>query len=111
LSRPGYGEGFIVTLILTIGALMVVYGLQLVAPNLLQAMGIALLAIGGYTLAFSASTRADRLFFAAWGAVASGIGASLALYVFVNPILSIGLILILLGALGIMAMMMRRGEG
>jgi hypothetical protein len=110
LSRPGYGEGFIVTLILTIGALMVVYGLQLVALNLLQAMGIALLAIGGYTLAFSASTRADRLFFAAWGAVASGIGASLALYVFVNPIFSTGLILILLGALGMMVMM-RRGEG
>jgi hypothetical protein len=110
LSRPGYGEGFIVTLILTIGALMVVYGLQLVAPNLLQAMGIALLAIGGYTLAYSASTRADRLFFAVWGAVASGMGASLTLYVFVNPIISLGLILILLGVLGIVAMM-RRGEG
>ncbi len=110
MSRPSYGEGFIVTLILTIGVLMVIYGLQLVALNLLQAMGIALLAIGGYTLAFSASTKADKSFFAAWGAVASGIGASLALYVFVNPILSIGLILILLGALGIMVMI-RRGEG
>lgn len=110
MSRPGYGEGFIVTLILTVGALMVVYGLQLIALNLLQVMGIALLAIGGYTLIFSAYTRADRLFFAVWGAIASGIGASLTLYVFVNPILSIGLILILLGVLGIFAMM-RRGEG
>jgi hypothetical protein len=110
LSRPGYGEGFIVTLILTIGALMVVYGLQIIALNLLQVMGIALLAIGGYTLIFSAYMRADRLFFAAWGAVASGIGASLTLYVFVNPIISLGLILILLGVLGIFAMM-RRGEG
>jgi hypothetical protein len=110
LSRPGYGEGFIVTLILTIGALMVVYGLQLVALNLLQTMGIALLAIGGYTLIFSASTRADRLFFAVWGAIALGMGASLTLYVFVNPIISLGLILILLGVLGIVAMM-RRGEG
>jgi hypothetical protein len=110
LSRPGYGEGFIVTLILTVGALMLVYGLQLIALNLLQVMGIALLTIGGYTLIFSAYTRADRLFFAVWGAIASGIGASLTLYVFVNPILSIGLILILLGVLGIFAMM-RRGEG
>ncbi len=110
MSRLGYGEGFIVTLILTIGALMVVYGLQLVALNLLQAAGVVLLAIGGYTLIFSASTRADRLFFAVWGAIASGMVASLALYVFVNPIISLGLILILLGVLGIFAMM-RRGEG
>ena len=110
MSRPGYGEGFILTLILTVGALMVVYGLQLIALNLLQLMGIALLAIGGYTLIFSAYTRADRLFFAVWGAIASGIGASLTLYVFVNPILSIGLILILLGVLGIVAMMRRGGR-
>ena len=110
MSRPGYGEGFILTLILTIGALMVVYGLQIIALNLLQAAGVVLLAIGGYTLIFSAYTRADRLFFAVWGAIASGMGASLALYVFVNPIISLGLILILLGVLGIVAMM-RRGEG
>jgi len=110
LSRPGYGEGFIVTLILTIGAILVVYGLQIIALNLLQAAGVVLLAIGGYTLIFSASTRADRLFFAVWGAIASGMGASLTLYVFVNPIISLGLILILLGVLGIVAMM-RRGEG
>lgn len=110
MSRPGYGEGFIVTLILTIGAILVVYGLQIIALNLLQAAGVVLLAIGGYTLIFSASTRADRLFFAVWGAIASGMGASLTLYVFVNPIISLGLILILLGVLGIVAMM-RRGEG
>ena len=110
MSRPGYGEGFIVTLILTIGAILVVYGLQIIALNLLQAAGVVLLAIGGYTLIFSASTRADRLFFAVWGAIASGMGASLTLYVFINPIISIGLILILLGVLGIVAMM-RRGEG
>jgi hypothetical protein len=38
------------------------------------------------------------------------MGALLAFYVFVNPIISLGLILILLGVLGIFAMM-RRGEG
>jgi uncharacterized membrane protein len=110
LSRPGYGEGFIATFLVAVGALMLVYGLQMIALNLLQAAGVVLLAIGGYTLIFSASTRADRLFFAVWGAIASGMGASLALYVFVNPIISLGLILILLGVLGIVAMM-RRGEG
>jgi hypothetical protein len=110
LSRLGYGEGFIVTFLVAVGAILVVYGLQIIVLNLLQAAGVVLLAIGGYTLIFSASTRADRLFFAVWGAIASGIGASLTLYVFVNPILSLGLILILLGALGIVAMM-RRGEG
>jgi hypothetical protein len=110
LSRLGYGEGFLATFLVAVGALLVVYGLQLVALNLLQAAGAVLLAIGGYTLIFSASTRADRLFFAVWGAIASGMGASLTLYVFVNPIISLGLILILLGVLGIVAMM-RRGEG
>jgi hypothetical protein len=110
LSRPGYGEGFIVTLLVAVGAILVVYGLQIIVLNLLQAAGVVLLAIGGYTLIFSASTRADRLFFAVWGAIASGMGASLTLYVFVNPIISLGLILILLGVLGIVAMM-RRGEG
>jgi hypothetical protein len=110
LSRLGYGEGFLVTFLVAVGAILVVYGSQLIALNLLQAAGVILLAIGGYTLIFSAYTRADRLFFAVWGAIASGMGASLTLYVFVNPILSIGLILILLGVLGIFAMM-RRGEG
>jgi hypothetical protein len=110
LSRLGYGEGFLVTFLVAVGAILVVYGSQLIALNLLQAAGVILLAIGGYTLIFSAYTRADRLFFAVWGAIASGMGASLTLYVFVNPILSLGLILILLGVLGIFAMM-RRGEG
>jgi hypothetical protein len=110
LSRLGYGEGFLVTFLVAVGAILVVYGLQIIALNLLQAAGVVLLAIGGYTLIFSASTRADRLFFAVWGAIASGMGASLTLYVFVNPIISLGLILILLGVLGIVAMM-RRGEG
>ena len=110
MSRLGYGEGFLVTFLVAVGALLVVYGLQLFAFNLLQAAGAVLLAIGGYTLIFSAYARADRLFFAVWGAIASGMGASLTLYVFVNPIISIGLILILLGVLGIVAMM-RRGEG
>jgi hypothetical protein len=110
LSRPGYGEGFLATFLVAVGALLVVYGLQLVALNLLQVAGAVLLAIGGYTLIFSAYTKADRLFFAVWGAIASGMGVSLTLYVFVNPIISLGLILILLGVLGIVAMM-RRGEG
>lgn len=110
MSRLGYGEGFLVTFLVAVGAILVVYGLQMIALNLLQAAGVVLLAIGGYTLIFSAYTRADRLFFAAWGAVASGMGASLTLYVFVNPIISLGLILILLGVLGIVAVM-RRGEG
>jgi hypothetical protein len=110
LSRLGYGEGFLVTFLVAVGAILVVYGSQLIALNLLQAAGVILLAIGGYTLIFSAYTRADRLFFAVWGAIASGMGASLTLYVFVNPILSIGLILILLGVLGIVAMMRRGGR-
>ena len=110
MSRLGYGEGVLVIFLVAVGALMVVYGSQLMALNLLQQMGVVLLAIGGYTLIFSAYARADRLFFAVWGAIITGVGASFTFYAFVNPILSIGLILILLGVLGIFAMM-RRGEG
>jgi hypothetical protein len=104
-----YGEGFLTTLVIAVGALAVVYGLQAVALSLLQAVGLVLLVIGGYTLAFATSMEADRFFFAVWGVILSGVGAALTTSPIINPILSAGLILISLGLLGVFAILRRRG--
>jgi hypothetical protein len=104
-----YGEGFLATLVIAVGALAVVYGLQAVALSLLQAVGLVLLVIGGYTLAFATSIEADRFFFAVWGVILSAIGAALTTSPIINPILSAGLILISLGLLGVFAILRRRG--
>jgi len=103
-----YGEGFLATLVIAVGTLAVVYGLQAVALSLLQAAGLVILAIGGYTLAFAVSIEADRFFFAVWGVILSAIGATFTISPVINPILSAGLILISLGLLGVFAILRRR---
>jgi uncharacterized membrane protein len=104
-----YEEGLLITIVLTIGTLLVIYGLQAIPLNPLQVVGFILLTIGGYTLVFMVSTKTDRFFFAVWGVILSMIGTTLTTFIPVNPVLSVGLMLISLSLLGVFAILRRRG--
>ncbi len=94
-----YSSGALITLLAAAGAVLILSGTGVVTIQPLAAVGIVLAAFGIYTIAY-ATVSGKQLYYILWGGVALVIGASLTIPATINPLIAIGLLLILIAALG-----------
>lgn len=98
-----YGSGALITLLAAAGAVLILSGIGVVTVQPLAAVGIVLAAFGIYTIAY-ATVSGNQLYYMLWGGVALVVGAGLTIPATINPLIAIGLLLILIAALGAYAL-------
>ncbi|MDW8084455.1 MAG: hypothetical protein RMI49_04580 [Candidatus Caldarchaeum sp.] len=97
-----YGSGAAITVVLTAGVLLVLTGTGAVAFDLLQGIAVLLSVFGGYTIVYAVFSK-DRVYHLVWGALSTAVGIGLLTTPLVNPLITLGLLLIILALLGVFA--------
>ncbi|MEM3398403.1 MAG: hypothetical protein QW724_05415 [Nitrososphaerota archaeon] len=91
----GYGAGALAVLALSIGLVLIVYGGGLVQIDILNIPAWILGPLGIYTLIYGVLSKKDTLFYSIWGIIMLGITSTSALYNFVNPLIILGILIII----------------
>ena len=98
-SRPSYGTYALIVAVAVAGLSGVLY---FSAPDFLPAwfyLGLFLLAMGVYTVAFallyhSAAASSERNYYLGWGYVTGGVGFAISLAPWLNPLIILSVVLI-----------------
>lgn len=98
-----YGVGVFTVSAISLGLAAIVYGGGLLAFNPLNLIAWIISPLGAYTVAYALRVRKDYLYYMSWGLIMLISGLSFALYELINVIALIGLLLIILAALGLLA--------
>lgn len=107
MPRQSYGGLALAVIAASVGVVGVLVSVGYLDPYVLAS--IPLLALGTYTLVFSAVAR-DRGYYALWGSIIAGLGAALALVTVTGSLLlNFSVLLIALALLGAL-LTLKRGR-
>ena len=98
-----YGVGALAVLIASLGCAAVVYGLPLLAFNLLNLPAWIFGPLGVYTLTYAVIANKDSTYYLVWGSIMFAIAIISAFYTAVNPIVIIGVLAVVIAIMGILA--------
>lgn len=98
-----YGVGALAVLVASLGCAAVVYGLPLLAFNLLNLPAWIFGPIGAYTLAYAVIAGKDAIYYLVWGSIMFAIALISALYMLVNPFVIVGVLAVVIAIIGILA--------
>jgi len=98
-----YGVGALVVLIASLGCAAVIYGLPLLAFNLLNLPAWIFGPLGVYTLTYAVIASKDSTYYLVWGSIMFAIALISAFYTAVNPIVIIGVLAVVIAIMGILA--------
>lgn len=98
-----YGVGALAVLIASLGCAAVVYGLPLLAFNLLNLPAWIFGPVGVYTLTYAVIANKDSTYYLVWGSIMFAIALISAFYTAVNPIVIIGVLAVVIAIMGILA--------
>ncbi|MCS7115167.1 MAG: hypothetical protein RMJ15_06505 [Nitrososphaerota archaeon] len=98
-----YGLGALIVIVASIGFAAVIYGLNLIPFNFFNLPAWVFCPLGVYTLFYSLFAHMDPFYYAVWGAVMLALGVVSASYTMINPLLVLGILLIIIAATGIAA--------
>jgi len=90
-----YSVGASMVLAGSIGVILIIYGLGL-SLSPLNILALLLGSLGAYTLAYAICSKRDVLYYSIWGVVLLGAALASALYTVVNPLLTIGSLILLM---------------
>ncbi|MEJ5328150.1 MAG: hypothetical protein WHU54_07895 [Candidatus Bathyarchaeia archaeon] len=98
-----YGVGALVVLIASLGCAAVIYGLPLLAFNLLNLPAWIFGPLGVYTLTYAVIASKDSTYYLVWGSIMFAIAIISAFYTAVNSIVIIGVLAVVIAIMGILA--------
>ncbi|MCW4007738.1 MAG: hypothetical protein NWF09_03475 [Candidatus Bathyarchaeota archaeon] len=98
-----YGVGALAVLVASLGCAAVVYGLPLLAFNLLNLPAWILGPVGAYTLAYAVIAGKDATYYLVWGSITFAIALISALYTLLNPFVIVGVLAVIIAIIGILA--------
>jgi hypothetical protein len=101
-GRPlAYGVGSLAILVASIGVAVVVYGTSLISFNLLSVPAWIFGPWGVYTIVYAFATSRDFAYYLTWGTIMFVIALASALYAVMNPLVMVGILLIILAIIGV----------
>ncbi|MEM0444711.1 MAG: hypothetical protein QXO86_05950 [Nitrososphaerota archaeon] len=101
-----YGAGALALIVITVGVILILAGSGAFSPTLNISVGTVLTVFGIYTIVFGALSG-DKLYYTSWGVIFSVAGLTIAASHILNPLLGLGVALLLIG---ILAIMLARGR-
>ncbi|MCS7126325.1 MAG: hypothetical protein NZ929_05390 [Aigarchaeota archaeon] len=104
-----YGVGALAILAISIGMVMIIYGSGFIELDILNIPVWIFGPLGAYTLIYGIVSQRDPLYFILWGAVMLTISFASALHTIINPIIIIGISIIVIVILSFMVLWRARG--
>ncbi|MDW7977684.1 MAG: hypothetical protein RMH74_02645 [Candidatus Caldarchaeum sp.] len=101
-----YGAGALLAVVFTAGVIMLLSGTGTIALDIQTAVGVLLSVFGAYSIIYGAFSR-DLLYHVLWGALSAVAGVALLSAPFVNPLIAVGLALIVVALVGLFAVIRR----
>jgi len=102
-----YGPYALAVIAASIGVMAIAYGAALLPFNPLHIPAWLFGPLGAYTVLYGVLTRRDSMYYALWGSIMAAIAASSALYEVVNPLVIVGVVIVLL----VIAALVSRARG
>jgi hypothetical protein len=99
----GYGAGALAVFVISIGAAAIVYSMNWVALNLYNIPAWLFGPLGIYTILYSLVARKDWAYYLALGTIMTSAAVISGFYDKVQPLLVIGIVLIVLAIIGMIA--------
>ncbi len=91
-----YGTYALAILALSIGIMVIVYGLGLLPFNPIHILGWLFGPLGAYTVIYAIATKRDPLYYIIWGTILLAIAMMSTLYELVNPLVILGVTILIL---------------
>lgn len=91
----GYGVGALAILALSLGLVLIVYGGGYMQFDVFSILAWILGPLSIYTLLYGMLSKKDVLFYSIWGMIMLGITFASAFYRLVNPLIILGVIIII----------------
>jgi uncharacterized membrane protein HdeD (DUF308 family) len=102
-KRFDYGVGALAVLVISIGAVGIIYGLNLLTLDIYNLLVWILGPLGVYTAVYSLVAKGESTYYLVWGVVMVAVAMVFAFYPIVSPILVLGVLAIVLAVAGIIA--------
>lgn len=99
----GYGAGALAVLVISLGLAAVIYSVKIITFDLLNLPAWIFVPLGVYTLVYALFSRKDPIYYLVWGIIMTCVGVVSAAYAVVNPLLILGILLIIIAVIGIAA--------
>jgi len=96
-----YGVGALATLASSIGIALIVYGGGFVEFDVVNALSWIFGPLGTYTLVYGVLSHKDSVFYSIWGVIMLGVAVSSAFYRLINPLVVLGILVIIVVILGL----------
>ena len=96
-----YGVGALAILASSIGIALIVYGAGLIELDILNIPSWIFGPFGAYTLIYGMLSQKDPLYYSVWGTVMLGIAFTSAFYKLINPVIILGVLIIIIVILGL----------
>lgn len=103
-----YGVGALVVLVLSMGLLLIAYGGNFLAFDILNLPAWMLGPVGIYTLVYSFVRSKESSYYLVWGAILTGIAFASAFYKIVTTYVVFGILIIIIAIIGLFAYVRRR---
>lgn len=107
-KRFEYGVGGLAVLVISIALAAIVYGMNLYPLDIYNIPAWILGPLGVYTVVYSLIGGSEATYFVVWGAIMVGVAIVSAFYKTVQPILVVGILVIVLAVIGLVAYMKGR---
>jgi len=103
-----YGAGALLILAISFGVAAIIYGGGILIFEPLGLLAWILGPLGAYTITYAVKAREDIFYYMSWGLILLTLGLTSALYKIVNPVILLGLLLIVLAVVGSIAYWRRK---
>jgi hypothetical protein len=109
-STWDYGSGALIIVIVFIGLAAVIYGLNVLPFDFLIFPAWIFCPLGVYTLVYALITRKNSIYYLVWGSIIFAVGIISALYKILNPVVILGVLLIIIAVIGVISRGRRKVE-
>lgn len=96
-----YGVGALATLAISFGVALIVHGGGFIEFDMAYSLSWIFGPLGAYTLVYGVFSQTDSLFYSIWGVIMLGVAVSSAFYKLINPLVVLGILVIIVVILGI----------
>lgn len=109
-STWDYGSGALIIVVIFIGLAAVIYGLSILPFDFLNFPAWVFCPLGVYTLIYALIAHKHHFYYLVWGSVTFAVGVISAFYKVVNPVVILGILLIMIAVIGIISRWRRKVE-
>jgi len=96
-----YGVGALAILASSIGTALIVYGGGFIEFDIVNTLSWIFGPLGAYTLVYGVLSEKDSVFYSIWGVIMLGVAVSSAFYKLINPLVVLGILVIIVVMLGL----------